>query len=588
MNSATMKHFALLLPLALAAAPDWVAHSDELANAYVELWGEFSPETNSYYGLGHYDSQVRDFSPDAPTRYRAALTGLKEHYHTLLATEENPFVREDLQIFINNIDDEITGSALTEEYLLPFTNLPRSIYFGIFSLLKPDGDASRREFAPERLRRYLGLTEATVSALDQVKQTYTMALADNPDRLAPFRDSVEQNLADAPRLAAGIRALFDSEEFDQTELAPVLEILDAQIADFVAWVEETILPTARDDARLPAPLYAQNLRNVGLDITPQQSIERGQIAFSEIRNEMQVIAQLVAAERGWPETDYRDVCRRLKQEQIPADEVLADYEAVIAQVEDIIRRERIVTLPDRPMAIRLATAAENAAQPAPHMQAPPMRGGTGEERGTFVLTTGTPPKEGETSDTYDDFTFAAAMWTLTAHEGRPGHELQFAAMIERGVSLARSIFAANSVNIEGWALYAEAELKPYEPLEGQLVALQYRLLRAARAFLDPMLNLGLITRAEAERVLREDVVQSDAMVKQECDRYTFRSPGQATSYFYGYQRLMQLRAETEVALGDKFDRLAFNDFILEQGAMPPNLVADAVRRDFIPNTLATE
>ena len=39
------------------------------------------------------------------------------------------------------------------------------------------------------------------------------------------------------------------------------------------------------------------------------------------------------------------------------------------------------------------------------------------------------------SEAYDDFNFQAAAWTLSAHEGRPGHELQFTAMVERGVSL---------------------------------------------------------------------------------------------------------------------------------------------------------
>jgi hypothetical protein len=90
---------------------------------------------------------------------------------------------------------------------------------------------------------------------------------------------------------------------------------------------------------------------------------------------------------------------------------------------------------------------------------------------------------------------------------------------------------------------------PYEPLEGQMIALQLRMLRAARAMLDPMLNLGQVTRPEAERALLEDVVLSRPMARQELDRYTINSPGQAGSYFYGYSRILQLRAETEVALG---------------------------------------
>ena len=155
-------------------------------------------------------------------------------------------------------------------------------------------------------------------------------------------------------------------------------------------------------------------------------------------------------------------------------------------------------------------------------------------------------------------------------------------MIERGVSQARTLYAFNSVNVEGWALYAEAEMVPYEPLEGQLVALQLRMMRAARAMLDPMLNLGLTDRDTAFRVLTEQVGFSKAMARQEIDRYSVNAPGQAGSYFYGYSRILQLRAETEVALGSKFDRLAFNNFLLDQGLLPPDLLAKAVREEFVP------
>lgn len=153
------------------------------------------------------------------------------------------------------------------------------------------------------------------------------------------------------------------------------------------------------------------------------------------------------------------------------------------------------------------------------------------------------------------------------------------------MSLARSLFAFNSVNVEGWALYAEAETKPYLPLDGQLIALQHRLLRATRAFLDPMLNLGLITRERALDILMQDVVLSEGMANQEVDRYTFRAPGQATAYYYGYTKLMELRTATEVTLGGKFDRQAFNDFLISQGMLPPGLLAKAVREQFIPAQL---
>jgi uncharacterized protein (DUF885 family) len=118
------------------------------------------------------------------------------------------------------------------------------------------------------------------------------------------------------------------------------------------------------------------------------------------------------------------------------------------------------------------------------------------------------------------------------------------------------------------------------PPEGQLISLQHRLLRAARAFLDPELQMGKITKEEAYHILKEDVVLSSAMANQEVERYTFRSPGQATSYFYGFMKLMELRSEVEKAMGSSFDQQRFHDFILSQGLLPPALVRKAVVEEF--------
>lgn len=574
---------ALVLHPSVYAAPDWVERSNKEAQDYVDVVGAFQPEALTMFGIEGFDTQVADLRPDAGPRYRSAASRVRDDYQARMAREENPFVREDLAIMIASADESIDSSLIREQYLLPFVDAGRRIYSGVFGLLKPDAAPERRVLALERLNRYVGLAANTSPITTLAQNLYTQAATTDSSRLPPFVDEVERMLANTPRFIAGIRQMFDAPDFDAATVALALDRMEEILTAYDSWVRETVLPAARTDFRQPAPVYAQALRGFGLDIPPETLIERAQTSSAEIRQEMAALAVLIAEKNNWADANYRAVITRLKKDQLDADAVVPFYENIIRQVEDIIRRERIVTLPDRPMSIRLGSEAENAAQPAPHMLPPPLTGGTGKERGTFVLTSGTPPTEGEETETFDDFTFAAGTWTLTAHEGRPGHELQFAAMVERGVSLARSFFAFNSVNVEGWALYAEAELKPYEPLEGQLIALQHRLLRASRAFLDPMLNLGLITREETARVLREDVGLSAAMVTQEVNRYTFNAPGQATSYFYGYQRLMALRTATEVTLGANFDRMAFNDFIIGQGLLPPELLAAAVRNEFIPS-----
>src|SRR5262249_59173676 len=126
------------------------------------------------------------------------------------------------------------------------------------------------------------------------------------------------------------------------------------------------------------------------------------------------------------------------------------YQKGLGEIEAITRRDPLVSLPMRGAGIRLATPAETAQQPAPHMDPPPLLNNTGQQ-GEFVLPLNVPAAPGSAeTKRIDDFTYTASTWTLTAHEARPGHELQFDSMVERGVSIPRALYAFNSVNVEGW------------------------------------------------------------------------------------------------------------------------------------------
>lgn len=569
-NSATVLH----------KAPAWVQRSNDLAQPLLKTQAEFAPEYASFLGLPGYDDRVSDFGPNSAERYRAAMRGAKGSLQADLKTQEDPNVRQDVEIMLGAIDQQIEGSELNERFLLPLADVGQLVFQGEQALLQDQVDPARRAKALDRLKRYVGLEPGSTSIARLARDRYEEKLK-NPALLKPTKLEVEQALRNMDTYKAGIRQLFAKYKIEGADEA--LAAMDAQLGDYADWMKKDVLPTARTDTRLPPELYAFQLKQVGIDISPEQLIQRAQLEFMETRNAMQQIAPLVAKAKGMQATDYRAVIRALKKKQLDKGSVEGYYRGtVMPELEKQIAANKVVDLPHRPMIMRLASEAESAAQPAPHFQPAPMIGNTGQQ-GQFVLPLGNPAsgKDGK-SAAYDDFTYEAGAWTLAAHEGRPGHELQFTAMVERGISLARSLFAFNSVNVEGWALYAEAEMVPYEPLDGQLVALQLRLLRAARAMLDPMLNLGLTDRERAGKLLTEDVGLSEPMARQELDRYTFNMPGQAGAYFYGYARIMQLRMETELALGDRFDRLAYNNFLLDQGLLPPDQLAKAVHEQFVP------
>ena len=564
------------------ATPAWVETSNRDAQILLEPQARFAPESASFFGVPGYDEQVADLGPDNPARYRAAMAKAKAQLEQKLQVERDPDVRQDLAIMIRAAGENIEGSTLNERLALPWNDTPSLVFQGLQGLLSDQTPADRRAHALDRLKRYVGITEGTTPITTLARQRYEERAGD-PKLLRPTKLEVEQALANVDTYVSGIKDLFAKYKVAGSEEA--LAKMDQQLHDYAGWARASVLPQARTDTRLPPELYAFQLKQFGIDIDPQLLMQRAQLEFMETRAAMQALAPQVAKAKGLQlnggeGSDYRDVIRALKKDTIPNDQLEARYRTVLDAIDPIIRDQHIVSVPNRPMVMRLGSPAENAAQPAPHFLPAPLIGNTGQQ-GQFVLPLSNPDSSGKV-EAYDDFNFPSVAWTLSAHEGRPGHELQFTAMVERGVSLARTLFAFNSVNVEGWALYAEAEMLPYEPVDGQLFALQFRLLRAARAMLDPMLNLGLIDRERAGKVLTDEVVVSNAMARQELDRYTFNAPGQAGSYFYGYGRIMELRAQTELALGDRFDRKAFNDFLLDQGLLPPDLLAKAVREQFVP------
>ena len=96
-----------------------------------------------------------------------------------------------------------------------------------------------------------------------------------------------------------------------------------------------------------------------------------------------------------------------------------------------------------------------------------------------------------------------------------------------------------------------------------------------------MLNLNLISAEEAKRVLMEEVVLDDENAQTEIDRYTFMIPAQATAYYYGYEQLQSLRAQTELSLKDRFNQRDYHDFLLAQGLLPPEVLINAVEQNFV-------
>jgi hypothetical protein len=372
------------------------------------------------------------------------------------------------------------------------------------------------------------------------------------------------------------------QRFGIPDYEPVVAELDRQIAQYHDFIREVVLPKCPPARRIPQELYQFRLRQAyGVELSPMELARRARAAFRETAAEMRTLADGISAGQRPAATDYRSVIHSLRQRQLDASSLVQEYTARLREIEHIIQRERLMTLPPGQPTIRVATAAENGMYGAPVTICPQSRTKPEDTaQCETVMPLALPVGNNGEATPVEDYTLAAASWTLTAHEIRPGHELQFDAMIANGTSMTRRSVGVTLANPEGWAVYAEHLLRPFMPAEARLISLQFLLLREARAFLDIELQTGAITREDAFRVLEDDVALSEAMARVELARLV-GSPGSGPTYFFGYSEFLRLRRDVEQALGARFDQRAYHDFVLAQGKLPMSAIREAVMSRFL-------
>ena len=342
-----------------------------------------------------------------------------------------------------------------------------------------------------------------------------------------------------------------------------------QIKQYQEFIATHITPHAPQESQLPREIYLTYLRLYGVFDTPEQLIERAKQDWDVYYKRYQDLAAEVSREHSLDITDPAQLIEKLEKESGSTDKevVMQRYRDAQAKMEKFIKRDNLMTLPDRPIRMRPGTDAEEASFPVPHVNTPNFIGNTGDVWPEFVLCDLVNNSSPLTAD------------PLIVHEGRPGHDLQFSRMVElflQGeMNLIETVIASNSANAEGWAHYVEYLMTPYMSKESQLSALKDQLLRIGRMFLDPQLNTQQIGYDTVVKFVTEKVGHA-GMAKSEANRYSFMIPGQATSYRYGAIKIMDLRDKLQAEMGDDFTLQAFHDAILSFGLLPVDLYADAL------------
>ena len=167
---------------------------------------------------------------------------------------------------------------------------------------------------------------------------------------------------------------------------------------------------------------------------------------------------------------------------------------------------------------------------------------------------------------------------ISYHEGAPGHHFQIALQQELpDVPMFRR-FGGYGAYSEGWGLYAEGlgkEMGFYDDPYSEFGMLSTQLWRAVRLVVDTGLHHKRWSREQAIDYFRTNALLSERDAKKEVERY-INNPGQATSYMVGQIKILELRDRAKRELGDRFDIRDFHAAVLENGALPLDILDEQV------------
>lgn len=171
---------------------------------------------------------------------------------------------------------------------------------------------------------------------------------------------------------------------------------------------------------------------------------------------------------------------------------------------------------------------------------------------------------------------------LAYHEGIPGHHMQLAIAQElEGIPKFRR-FGGATAYIEGWGLYSELlpkEIGLYQDPYSDFGRLAMELWRAARLVVDTGIHAKKWSREQAIQYLVDNTPNPEGDAVKAIERYIVM-PGQATAYMVGMIKMLELRELARTELGERFDIREFHNVVLQNGAVPLDVLEQLVR-DYI-------
>ena len=423
---------------------------------------------------------------------------------------------------------------------------------------------TRLRALPEQLAQYQALLN---EGLDKGRTQAQIVMSRVP---AQIRTLLDGDASDSPffRAFVALPEHLEASQQDafQAEARRVItEEINPAFAELLTFLEDRYLPVARKPGIGSLPggkqVYARLAQHfTTTNMTPDEIHEIGLREVARIRGEMEAVIAEVGFEGDI--TAFNTFLRTDPQFYYDSPEALLEgYQAVSKRLDPGLVK-LFGKLPRAPYGVRPIPDEEAPDTTTAYYMRPAI---DGSRPGWYYVNLHQP----EVRPKFE-------MEVLSVHESVPGHHLQIALAQElTGLPEFRRNGGFTAF-IEGWGLYSERlgydmglYTDPYSRY-GQLV---YDMWRAVRLVVDTGMHYFGWDRQRAIDYFLGNAAKTEADIVNEIDRY-IGWPGQALAYKIGQLKMLELRGEAEVALGDQFDIRAFHDEMLGAGALPLDVLEE--------------
>jgi uncharacterized protein (DUF885 family) len=404
----------------------------------------------------------------------------------------------------------------------------------------------------EGLKR--GYTTPKITMRDVPKQITDLIPAD------PLKSALLEPFTEFPpnlSIAERNRLLDRAKRIYTSNLVPAFQNLNNYlVATYIPACRENIAASALPDG---AAAYAFHVRwQTTTPLTPQQIHEIGLTEVKRIRADMDKVMQSTGFHGNFHAfTESLRTDPRFYYTQ--PDDLVDGYRIIVKKIDPELAHE-FGKLPRLPYGVTPIPAFKAPSQTTAYYQPGAPSAG---RPGTYFVNT---------------YNLAARpkweMEALSLHESVPGHHLQIslAQEMENVPEFRRHI--GYSAFVEGWALYAESlggDLGMYKDPYSKFGQLSYEMWRAVRLVVDTGMHAKGWSRQQTIDYFRENTGKTDQDITVEVDRYIVW-PGQALAYKLGQLKIRELRTRAEKTMGNGFDIRSFHDAVLEEGAIPLDIL----------------